>query len=48
MLRWLWAWARGNPIALAVGVLAWAMAHAMIDGLLLAALVWLARVAGLI
>lgn len=42
------AWARGNPIALAVGILAWLMAKAIIDGLLLAAVVWLAIRVGLL
>jgi len=36
------AWARGNPLALAAAILAWLMAKGIVDGLLLAAVVWLA------
>ena len=48
MWRRLTGWAGGNPLALAVAILAWLMAKACIDGLLLAAVVWLAVQVGVL
>ena len=48
MLARMWAWARGNPLALTVAVLAWLMAKAIIDGALLAMVLWLAVRVGML
>jgi len=48
MLRQLKAWARGNPIAVGAAVLAWLMAKAIIDGALLAMVLWLAVRVGML